>query len=377
MNPPRQLPPPWPPVRRPICTCADLAKARCAGPTTYRQVGRPRLPNPSPPLVHHPWRRRLEAPGIRKPADALAKIFSDEDEANAKSQPGSQPVVASAPTKSPLVTQPLVASAARPPLEVSTQPRSEPPALTSANSATPPPKQPAPAAGSLTGGAPPASRTAATASSAKPAQQTLPLATSFSRTPAPFVSASAASPPQAAPAQAASPSTAGTDRDWLNARFAEIAAQIERSLKENRPERALSALGQRFDKLESSLASVMTAVKARSEQGPGQGASRSHAANVGRAGQRPQDAGRRGCTAPRASRCAQGRYRGDFPEARCTRSLGAGADPGGGATVGNPQRHRSSGPRAWSSRRRRAQDRRWRWLALKRPPTRASMPCGT
>ncbi len=65
----------------------------------------------------------------------------------------------------------------------------------------------------------------------------------------------------------------GTDRDWMNTRFAEIAAQIERSLKESRPERALSAMGQRFDKLESSLASVITAVRTSSEQGAGQGTS--------------------------------------------------------------------------------------------------------
>ena len=89
-----------------------------------------------------------------------------------------------------------------------------------------------------------------------------------------------AQPAHASPAQStlgapvqASAAVGGADRDWLNARFAEIAGQIERSLKENRPERALSALGQRFDKLESSLATVMTAVRTSAEQGVGQGAS--------------------------------------------------------------------------------------------------------
>ncbi len=63
----------------------------------------------------------------------------------------------------------------------------------------------------------------------------------------------------AAPAVPPAP-IAVADRDWLNARFADIAGQLERSLRESRPDAAFATLGRRFDKLEASLATVVTSV---------------------------------------------------------------------------------------------------------------------
>jgi localization factor PodJL len=59
----------------------------------------------------------------------------------------------------------------------------------------------------------------------------------------------------------------------MNSRFADIAAQLERSLKDGRPDRALADMGQRFDRFEASLASVVTAIQsgAAKSENPGEG----------------------------------------------------------------------------------------------------------
>jgi localization factor PodJL len=217
-------------------------------------------------------------------ADALARIFSDEEEAVGKHRDASQKVpntpvavvassVRTAVSPAAFESSVQAGSGQRAPFEASSQPRLEPPALASAQSGHSQPKPPAAAPGSLTGGF-----TGGPSSAARgvpPIVQTaLPSATSFSRTPAPLASsAQANSAAVLATSKPASGAIVGADRDWLNTRFAEIAAQIERSLKESRPDRALSAMGQRFDKLESSLATVMTVVRSNADQSAGAGAS--------------------------------------------------------------------------------------------------------
>lgn len=256
-----------------------FGKGQVRGSNELASTGRAAVANSKPPAAATPTNASSVAPEAGGPwdqeaADALAKIFSDEDEASAKSQPAAISAIiapAQATGSTAPVAPPATNGLSHSSLAPSKNPRPEPPPLASAKAAAPSAKSPIATGGNLSGGA-----AAAPVNATKPPQQPLPSASSFSRTPAPFVSATVAPAPQASPAstsaQAASSTSIGAERDWMNARFSEIAAQIERSLKESRPERALSALGQRFDKLESSLTSIMTAVKTSSEQGAGQGA---------------------------------------------------------------------------------------------------------
>jgi localization factor PodJL len=55
------------------------------------------------------------------------------------------------------------------------------------------------------------------------------------------------------------------DTNWLDQRFADIAARIEQSLAQIRPENALASLGRRFDQLETQLNSVLGHVATRAD----------------------------------------------------------------------------------------------------------------
>ena len=54
-------------------------------------------------------------------------------------------------------------------------------------------------------------------------------------------------------------------RDWLEARFADIAARVEQSLHDIRPDNSFLALGRRFDQFEERFGSVLDGVATRSD----------------------------------------------------------------------------------------------------------------
>jgi len=66
-------------------------------------------------------------------------------------------------------------------------------------------------------------------------------------------------------AQSAAPRGCAIDSDLLDQRFAEIAARIEQSLAQIRPENALASLGRRFDDLETQLNSMLGQMATRAD----------------------------------------------------------------------------------------------------------------
>ncbi len=68
-----------------------------------------------------------------------------------------------------------------------------------------------------------------------------------------------------AEAPQAAPGGCAMDANWLDQRFADIAARIEQSMARMRPENAMLSLGRRFDALETQLNSVLGHVATRAD----------------------------------------------------------------------------------------------------------------
>jgi localization factor PodJL len=66
-------------------------------------------------------------------------------------------------------------------------------------------------------------------------------------------------------ASSVAPRGCAMDSNWLDQRFADIAARIEQSLAQIRPESALLSLGRRFDQLETQLNSILGHVATRAD----------------------------------------------------------------------------------------------------------------
>jgi hypothetical protein len=223
-----------------------LAKSSAIGATTKQGITAATL-DPA-----GPWDKAA--------ADALANIFSDEETGDVAS------VLVARTSATADQSRPANADRSEPPALASAQPQSTrvaAPAATKPASLAPPPLPARPIDPTATIVPPPVIKQPVAGKPAlapsAPAQPTSGL--SLAMAPA------ALPPPPAA--------ISGQDRDWLNARFAEIATQVQRSLIDNRPDKSFVAMGQRFDKLEASLATVVTAVQSGASQNDGSAAMQS------------------------------------------------------------------------------------------------------
>jgi localization factor PodJL len=211
-----------------IAQLGEGAQRPVPGFTSAMAAAKTNRPVLEPPMA--PPAADLAEPWDQEAAEALARIYASEVEPDA-----AEPVESAAPVAAPAIEQAQTPAVQSPPAQASAPAA---PAPQPAAASAPAPRRPEPPA---------------LASAAQGVRFTSPLAEPRQER------------PQRAPAQA----MASTDREWLEGRFAEIATQLERSLGGIGPDRAISALGGRFDALEARLDAAIGQARAGGGQGTG------------------------------------------------------------------------------------------------------------